>query len=136
MDAVRALALAGLLLACATPAGAGLLRLVGLEEKRTTGRAERWLLSATAGLGLLATAYTVIGLAGLFTPPLVLLLPPALVLALLLPGRGFLRRTRSGRPPAQGGKRFPNLGHAGHHGSAGGAGPGGAGAGPGSTHRL
>ena len=98
MDAVRALALAGLLLACAVPAGAGLLRLVGLEEKHTTGRAERWLLSRALGLGLLATAYTLIGLAGLFTPPLVLLLPPALALALLLPGRAFLAAPGQGAP--------------------------------------
>ncbi|HEX2327067.1 MAG TPA: glycosyltransferase family 39 protein, partial [Chloroflexota bacterium] len=98
MDAVRALALAGLLLACAVPAGAGLLRLAGLEEKRTSGRAERWLLAAAAGLGLLATAYTLIGLAGLFTPPLVLLLPPALALALFQPGRPFLSAPGQGTP--------------------------------------
>jgi 4-amino-4-deoxy-L-arabinose transferase-like glycosyltransferase len=98
MDAVRALALAGLLLACAVPAGAGLLRLAGLEEKRTTGRAERWLLSATAGLGLLATAYTLTGLGGLFSPPLVLLLPPALALALFLPGRELLAAPGQGAP--------------------------------------
>ncbi len=95
---MRALALAGLLLACAVPAGAGLLRLAGLEEKRTSGRAERWLLAAAAGLGLLATAYTLIGLAGLFTPPLVLLLPPALALALFQPGRPFLSAPGQGAP--------------------------------------
>ena len=48
---MRALALAGLLLACAVPAGAGLLRLAGLEEKRTSGRAERWLLAVGPGWG-------------------------------------------------------------------------------------
>ena len=94
---MRALALAGLLLACAVPAGAGLLRLAGLE-RRTSGRAERWLLAARPGWGSWRRPTPLIGLAGLFTPPLVLLPRPG-------PGPlagAFLSAPRPGRPSAGG----------------------------------
>ena len=117
MDAARALALAGLLLACAVPAGRA-LRLAGLEEKRTSGRAERWLLAGgragAPGDGLHPDR------AGrTFHPALVLLPPPALALALFQPGRPVPLRSRPGRPPAGDGKRFPGPVEGGHRGGAG-----------------
>ena len=90
MEAVRALVLAGLLVACAVPVGAGLLRLAGLEGKDAAGTAERWLLATTAGLGAVAFVYTLLGLAGLFFPSVVLVAPLALALLALLPARAFL----------------------------------------------
>ena len=101
MEAVRALVLAGLLVACAVPVGAGLLRLAGLEGKDAAGTAERWLLAATAGLGAVASVYTLLGLAGLFFPSVVLVTPLALALLALLPARAFLFAGAGGAPIRQ-----------------------------------
>jgi 4-amino-4-deoxy-L-arabinose transferase-like glycosyltransferase len=100
MEALRALALAGILVACALPVGAGALRLAGLEGKDAAGTGERWLLSAAAGLGVIAYAFTLLGLAGLFFPGVVLLLPPALALVTLPLAGAFLSLGRGGAPRA------------------------------------
>jgi hypothetical protein len=90
MEAVRALFLTGLLVACAAPTGAAGLRAAGLEAKDTTSRLERWLLAVTAGLGLFALAFTLAGLTRTLRPPRVLVLPLLAALATLPVSRGFL----------------------------------------------
>ncbi|MGH2371214.1 MAG: hypothetical protein ACRDI2_23820, partial [Chloroflexota bacterium] len=75
MEAVRAVALACILVAAAVPTGAAGLRLCGLERKDFYNGAERWLIAAGFGLGLFAFLLTLAGLGQVLYPPVVLLLP-------------------------------------------------------------
>src|SRR5581483_4563180 len=75
------LALAALTIVPALPLGAAALRLLGFEGKDFAGWIERWLVAGTAGLGLLALALTLLGLAHLLYAPVVLGLPIAAGLA-------------------------------------------------------
>jgi hypothetical protein len=74
-EAARALALAGALVALSVPAGAGTLRLLGVRRNALVGRAERYLLWTSCGLGAQAFGLTLLGLAGMFVPAAVLGLP-------------------------------------------------------------
>ena len=67
-------------LVCALPIGYALTRVAGSALAPT----ERLLIGWTAGLGALSYALTLVGLAGAFRPPVVLLLPGALAVAVVL----------------------------------------------------
>ncbi|MDQ3702515.1 MAG: glycosyltransferase family 39 protein [Chloroflexota bacterium] len=95
MDALRAVALTGLLVACAVPTGAAALRAGGFERCDFYNGAERWILAITAGLGLFALLYTLLGLGRVLFPAVVLALPLATAVVTLPPGRSLLARSPS-----------------------------------------
>ncbi len=90
MEPLRAVALTGLLVTCAVPAGAAVLRGCGFKGSDFANGPERWLLATASGLGLLALLYTLAGLGGLLAPVVVLALPLVLAAVALPIGRGLL----------------------------------------------
>src|SRR5687768_12373710 len=83
MEQLRAVALAVFALACAVPVGYGMTRWI----PGALGSAERLFVAWTLGLGAIAYALTLVGLAGGFWPPVVLAVPILLASAALAAAR-------------------------------------------------
>ncbi len=107
------LALAALTIVPALPLGAAALRLLGLESKDFAGWIERWLVAGTAGLGLLALALTLLGLAQALYTPVVLGLPIVAGLAGMAFGWPLLAPMPPALPPQPDGAGTEPAGSAG-----------------------